>query len=353
MSESSRAHLERAYEMIEQDDYDGALRILRAVVDSEPTNADAWWLMANAVEDPKDARLALINVLKNDPTHSRARETLDTLNDQIPPSDDELKLLIELDDTTRDVDLTEMEEPMSEEELFDLFDESSEFDVSAFEADEPEQPDIREDDPFSDLLGEDAEQAEKQNVRKGRRARQERKRNIILRPVLVVLVAALAATALFLLTNTDDSSEDGDPGQPDFVALAALDEADTEADLVQLAGRVRTDAARIIGTETSTFVVDDGTQTALYVQSCICISTECQGPPAAELPRIVRESFLVVAERVEAEGADIVSQAGVNITACTADDTIYRATVDITDAINFLESDDLEAFRASWNVTES
>jgi hypothetical protein len=342
MSESTRRQLEEAFELIDNDNYDAALGVLREVIDREPNNADAWWLMANAVDDPREARLALINVLKNDPTHARARQTLDELNDQVPPTDEELKLLIELDDDAQSLDLEELEDPLSDEELFDLFDESSEIDLSAFDEEEPA---VQGDDPFEDLFDESA-----QDESPKRTAKREKKRSSgVLQLVLLLLIAGIVATALFVLSGSEDTAE-SDPGAPDLAALTVVEEAETTEDVAAIAGRVRVDAARVTGTETATFIVDNGTQTTLFVQSCICIRSDCEGPTAGELPRIVEESFLVVADRVSGENEGAIDQAGVNITDCTGEDVVYRATVLIEDARDFRTSGDMNAFRGSWNV---
>lgn len=352
MNEMTRQQLEQAYEAIEADDFENAMRILNDVVAREPDNADAWWLMANAVAEPTDARRALINVLKHDPSHTRAQETLDMLNDQIPPTDEELKLLSELQDITRDVDLSAFEAPLSDDELFDLFDESSEIDTSAFDSDDATLVNEADDDPFAALLDDD-EQPKAEN--KGRRQREKKAarsggggRRLLLLLLLVLLIGGAAAV---IITGGSDDSTEGDAGQADLAALTVADTADDN--LVEVAGRVREDAARVIGTQTSAFVVTDGDQTALYVQSCVCVSPECQGPPASQLATIVEESFLTVAERIEGENIEGVTLAGVNITSCTGNDTVYRATVAITDAIRFLESGDLAEFRGNWNVVQN
>jgi hypothetical protein len=83
-SDPTRNQLEQAYRLIQQEELDKAIVILRPVVSAQPNNLDAWWLMANAVSEPDDAREALNNVLRIDPNHRQARELLNELNAQFP-----------------------------------------------------------------------------------------------------------------------------------------------------------------------------------------------------------------------------------------------------------------------------
>src|SRR5579859_1231710 len=84
MADSTRSQLEQAYKLIQQEDLDGALAILRPVVKSQPNNADAWWLVANAVSEPKEAYDALNNVIRLKPRHAEARDLLNKLTEQFP-----------------------------------------------------------------------------------------------------------------------------------------------------------------------------------------------------------------------------------------------------------------------------
>lgn len=77
MANETRNQLKQAYAYIEQERLDEALMILRRVLSDDPDNADAWWLMANAVSEPADAAEALSNVLRLRPNHAeRAKPTI-------------------------------------------------------------------------------------------------------------------------------------------------------------------------------------------------------------------------------------------------------------------------------------
>jgi hypothetical protein len=82
MTDATRSQLEQAYRLIQQDDLDGAIAILKPIVAAEPDNADAWWLMAHAVSEAQDAREPLENVLRLRPDHAEARQLLNELEQE-------------------------------------------------------------------------------------------------------------------------------------------------------------------------------------------------------------------------------------------------------------------------------
>ncbi len=84
MANATRSQLEQAYSLIQQEKLDQAIAILKPIVKAEPNNADAWWLMANAVSEPPDAYEALNNVLRLKPNHPEAKDLLNTLKEEFP-----------------------------------------------------------------------------------------------------------------------------------------------------------------------------------------------------------------------------------------------------------------------------
>ncbi len=95
MSETGNTTLSRAYELIEQGNPEEARALLDVVLESEPNNADAWWIYSYAAEDPDIARKALEKVLAIDPSYPGASELLGTLKEQFPTSADVLPVLEE------------------------------------------------------------------------------------------------------------------------------------------------------------------------------------------------------------------------------------------------------------------
>ncbi|HLA43666.1 MAG TPA: hypothetical protein VJZ27_09540, partial [Aggregatilineales bacterium] len=96
---NTQEQLAKAFELIRNDELEKAIVIVKPITESEPDNADAWWLLANAASEARDARRALVNVLKINPSYPKARNLLDTLNEMHPPRDDELIMLMEIQDT--------------------------------------------------------------------------------------------------------------------------------------------------------------------------------------------------------------------------------------------------------------
>jgi hypothetical protein len=88
MADTPRTQLERAFRLIQQERLDEASALLQPLVKKEPDNADAWWLLANAVTEPDDARNALENVMRLTPNNIEARDLLDQLNAAVSPMDD-------------------------------------------------------------------------------------------------------------------------------------------------------------------------------------------------------------------------------------------------------------------------
>lgn len=78
------ADLQRAYELIEADSLSDARTILQQIVAADRNNADAWWLLAHAVDNPDEARNALNNVLRIDSAYPGAQTLFNTLQAATP-----------------------------------------------------------------------------------------------------------------------------------------------------------------------------------------------------------------------------------------------------------------------------
>ena len=82
---SVQDQLQRAYQLIRAGSRQDAIQVLMPVLRADPANADAWWLLANAVTDPAQKKRALEEVLKLRPTDERARKMLDQVVPPPPP----------------------------------------------------------------------------------------------------------------------------------------------------------------------------------------------------------------------------------------------------------------------------
>ncbi|NDJ77208.1 MAG: hypothetical protein GYB65_13220 [Chloroflexi bacterium] len=153
---NSQKKLERAFKLIKSDKTDEALKILHPIVQAEPTNPHAWWLLAYAEDEPARVREALNKVLTLDPSYPnapKAREMLARLNEEYPPEPDEMSAFSEMP-TDFDTFGTEADtfmgldaEPAFGEDV-DPFDEAG-FDAAFGEpAYTPDDPFGAADDPF-------------------------------------------------------------------------------------------------------------------------------------------------------------------------------------------------------------
>jgi len=94
MSDNQQA-LEQAYTLIEGQKLGEARQLLDKVLATDKNSADAWWLYAHAVEDPKEAVTALENVTRLDPNHVEAKSLLQSARQKVAttaPSDDDFEL---------------------------------------------------------------------------------------------------------------------------------------------------------------------------------------------------------------------------------------------------------------------
>ena len=76
--------LDSAYDLIKQGQQQEAIDLLEPLIRADRNNEDAWWLLANATEDPSAKRNALNNVLRltvNDNRKTKAQTLLRRLSD--------------------------------------------------------------------------------------------------------------------------------------------------------------------------------------------------------------------------------------------------------------------------------
>lgn len=82
---STNQQLQQAYELIKVRKKSEAVDLLVPILKTDEDNANAWWLMANALDTPDDIREALENVIRLRPENDKAREMLNKLNERFPP----------------------------------------------------------------------------------------------------------------------------------------------------------------------------------------------------------------------------------------------------------------------------
>lgn len=74
MSSEPNTTLQRAFELIEGEAYDEAKVLINSYLTTHPYDADAWWLLSHATDDPEEAASALKNVLRLNPDYPHAAE---------------------------------------------------------------------------------------------------------------------------------------------------------------------------------------------------------------------------------------------------------------------------------------
>ena len=135
MADMVRSQLIQAYNWIKAGKKQQAEDLLITVLKTQPENADAWWLLANAVTDTQDQREALNEVLKLRPGDEKARKMLTRLAPPPPaPEDDDDPFADLLEDTPAPIGSATSDRSASPTK--DAFDNDP-FDVEADVDDDP------------------------------------------------------------------------------------------------------------------------------------------------------------------------------------------------------------------------
>ncbi len=80
-----RAGLHQAFAHLKRGEKTQALDILKQTIQYRPDDANAWWLLANAVDDSGQRKVALQRAITFDPHHQQARAALEALTGQALP----------------------------------------------------------------------------------------------------------------------------------------------------------------------------------------------------------------------------------------------------------------------------
>lgn len=79
----AREKLKEAFELIQQGEKNQAQMIVRGVLREDSQNADAWWLMANLLDEEDKVIKALDKVLELNPNHGGARKKLASMRPEL------------------------------------------------------------------------------------------------------------------------------------------------------------------------------------------------------------------------------------------------------------------------------
>jgi len=397
--DDSLEQLRRAYRLIRHDRIDEAQAVLRPLLDEDPENIHAWWLMAHASRDPDDIREALGTVLSLDSNYAnatKAYELLANLDQRFPSPDDlgdfgdqsfEDDPFAALED---EVFLAEQLLPdgglgldRSEEDAYDLGSDS-EFQREIFGADVFAETHsavdkfvVDDEDPFADLetdafFSEDAESDEAAasalevadedlsdlfqiepdmledddlsiEEETSPAVRRSRRRWIVALPVVLLLIAALIVV-LVLALSSGGEAQASDPGPLKLV--------DVQSDPVTNAlGLAQSDLqASGLGSDGRAVVAESKLGNALYVEFC--------ASPGPGLVQSVERGMAIAAQQAAAVESDLPA-VGVSVNRCQSaeHDTLYRAVVPAADAVRFasgqLGAEDvgMAAFESYWKTS--
>lgn len=361
---TSRQALDRAFELIRQDKMDEAIAILKPITEAEPQNANAWWLLANAQTEARDARRALANVLTINPNHTKARDLLEKLNDLYPPRDDELMMLMDLPEPEAAPAAKApvvAESTYEEEDLFgdDPFGEpenatpapskapkarTSEIDdlfsttPAGGQSDDDFGLDEDDDNPFADLLDDDTAPAAKPRRSVGRRI-------LRLLMVLVLVVICLGAAVVFLGGGNPVPEVAPDPADLVEVAPDVINTANS-SNLADVQAILQNDAQQQLGTTSQAFFTQTPIGNGLVVRACV--------EPSPTLPQTALDAMRMVAMRVGSTPAiqPDLAVVGISLEDCSRNnDTLYRAMSPMAAVVAFSANpSDFNAFRATWQV---
>ena len=349
MTDMPENKLEQAYELINLEQLDEAQRILLPILKTEPENIEAWWLLANAVTDPTDAREVLQQVLELNPQHSEAQERLEELNAVYPPEPEPV-----LDAHTEDLSALETEsatppipQPPEAPEVeleqapqlqaldLDTQNATPAVDFSAmFDEDETEPPDLptppEEDDipPFPESEGEPVTTEE---------APQPRRERSVLRSVLIVLLVIVLAIAVVMAISNNRPTT---PGVAPTESVAAIEPSEAMLTVLEAAESAANAQSDLLGGEASVNFEARGDNKVLVIRVCRSANLDLSSAMDIAMDLAARYS-ISVQDEVTTVGADLIN--------CDRDDILLSATAPIDQATAYanasLTSDE---FRATW-----
>lgn len=366
MTDPNEGKLQQVYELIQQGRLDEAKEILQPILQADSPNADAWWLWANAVSEPEDAREALKKVLLYAPGHAEARQLLARLDELYPPvpeaeasyfgfgeTDEELEGLSDDFDEqylSAPPDLPEIPDVPSQPPSsgiraleteaagttpavdLGLWDEGFEDEMPSFEG----EPDFMNDLPDLSTEGQPAAVP----------ASRSRSRSI-LRSVLIVLLVLLLALAAIILVKRVPTGQPVSPTvEPTAIAAVAEPTLQPSADVLTVLEAAESAAnaqADLLG----------GASTARYVtrNGAPAIVLEVCRPAGADLSYAMNIAMDITA-RFGLTVQDEVANVGAEFANCERDDTLLGALVSIEQAVDFANGGlTRDQFRDAWQWT--
>ncbi len=371
---STSEDLKHAYRLIKRDQSEEAQAIIRPILDADPANVHAWWLLAYAVDDPDEVRHALNRVLELDPNYAnapKARDMLAALDQQFPPSEGAFGGAFGAETGASGGDEFMTELPFGESsavETFDSYEDSfgDSFDDAAFSGSGADF--FTAGDLFSELEGEsggEAAPAEKpisvEDLRsiiepekpmdaearaklEEKTARRQGRGRRLLRMFLILLTIPLLLIAALFIVFSGGNKEKKDPGALKTVEIQS---DDVKNILVSTGSELR--LANLSG-DSQVVVAETAAGSTMFVQLC--------GNPGPGLPQLVVQGMDIAAQQAPALQGQLAA-VGVSVNLCGNEkqDTLYRAYVPLSDAIRYSNgelgegSSGQAAFQALWKTS--
>ncbi|MBZ0291454.1 MAG: hypothetical protein K8L99_02705 [Anaerolineae bacterium] len=326
MGEATEQVLARAFQLIEEDRLGEAEALLEDVLKDEPYNADAWWVYAHAVQDPKMAQEALQRVLETNPEYPGAAELLESLEEEYP----------EFQPTVTQTEVRRVTPPPTLPDLPEDTDDFVSFDEDIFPEEEPVTTTypITEDE------------------------REPQRRNLvwILVPILAVLAIIVVALILLRLPGNTTSS-------PTQVAAATVTTSSQQvappatevggmATEEMATAEVQTVSGEIEQAIENAFadfdVVDNGIEVTNTTLGNTLLVSICTSADINERSTTLNQAMFALSE-AGSTMADDIEALGVRLVNCTSGSVLNVVATPVSDAVAFVEGNtDEKGYQAVW-----
>ena len=362
MTDEYQQKLEQAFDLIREERFEDAQLVLQPIILSRP-DADAWWLWANAVSEPEDARHALSKVLEIDPNHAQAREFMTGLESVYPAMPEaisdrfEFGMKDDFDDMVGDSaglvsleqdipavvppeqaprpDAYDVEQPVIRQidSSSELDDGSDVVDFSDWLEDLAEAEDVQSDQDDTSIGGAAASMSEPSP------SVQPSGRRNALRSILVVsLVLLVGLAAAILLLDIGGSAPVPVADAPVWTTLSE------PSDLLQSV----LEAAQQ-GSRPASLGGPVEARLATYEDGATLLFQVCRGA-GSDLPEALEAGMEQVA-RYGISAQDELAYVAVSLINCERQDTLTEALAPIEEAVAFASGRlDAEAFQLTWVV---
>lgn len=350
MTDAFQDKLQQSYELIRRNQLEEARAILQPILMSQPS-ADAWWLWANAVTNPEDARHALSKVLDLDPDYQPALQQLEKLNQLYPPLPEVETGAFEYGaaatakfESVAPAPVIEpdfLAEPTAEQPADMLFDDTrADVLIHSFERDtEAGRQEVA---ALETAEWPAAPSVEKAAAAPKATAEKTPRRTVVLRRVLLtLLVIVVAVGGVLLVQNTRQQAQMPATEVPVAAQIALEPSSAVQAVLEAAQAAANAATAQLGGPVAVSFEARDNVPT-LLLRVCRTVGRDI--PAALDVAMGIASRYGVSAqEEIAAVGAMLID--------CERDDTLLGAVTSIDNAAAYAgQTLEQPAFRATWSL---